>query len=431
MSARQDAGSGPTRPQGERAAGARLLLLAAGLFAPACDGCGTRPSLEPVDPVARCLTTDGDVRRRLYSSSAWRSLSGGADLFAGDWVQTAQRATAELEYAGGAMLRVEPGSTVVIQPPDSDPEAAVRRIVVRSGRVEGRIPGSREGRASRRVAVDLADGRSVQLTPGDDSEVRYRVDVDPAGRADVSVVRGEAEVTASDGVARTAVEGTAVRLDPAGRARTQALPPAPAAPQPDRSDVRSGQSVLLEWAGASGLGYRVEVASDPGFRQRIAEIRTRTSRLEYRPNQPGPLYVRVSSIDANGLQSVASEAIELRVRPDDRLRLLRKPADGTTFETRERTAVVGFSWVEPPGGGPYRLEVSAADGETEQTMMERASERPEARGRFRPGRYRWGVYGPGGEPLFAEPFTFRVERTRIDLEVPSRLRWPNPRRSRD
>lgn len=395
-------------------------VLLAWLGAAACDGCSDAPIAEAIQPVARCTATAGDVRRRLISSAAWRTLGTGTDLFAGDWVQTAERSTAAVEYEGGAEILVEPSSTIVIQALSGDDRSQVRRIAVKSGRVQGRI----KGEARRKVAFDLPNGRTIQVEAKSE-DAGFRVDVAEDGRADVSVTQGAAQVVAGDGVPREAAAGTVVRVKEEGASAPQPLPPTPSAPLAARDQVYAGDSVLLRWSGASGVGYRVEFAEDPDFRRRIGEIQTPNEEIEYEPEGPGTVYFRVYARDGEGLVSLPSRTGSLRVAADDRPRLLQRPADGATFQIARGSARVTFSWKEPRSSGPYRLVVSESK-DLSDPVLDRRSDALDATDAFGPGTYHWGVYDAGGDALFATPYEFQVVRKELDLQVPPKLRWKRP-----
>lgn len=395
-----------------------MVGMVALLAAPACPGCETRPRSEAVAPVATCITTQGDVRRRLFASSAWRSLSAGNALFAGDWVQTAERATADVEYAEGPSLRVQPGSTVVIQPPSDGSQPELERIEVVRGTVEGRLSRRGQGRALR---VALPAGKTVELSaPSETSDVGYRVQVEASGRTDVVVTEGEAEIRSPDGQVQQLEPGTAVRLQTDGSAERQSVPPAPSTVSVDAEATYPGESVLLRWSGASGVGYRVEVAADPGFSQRLAVLTSRDNQVQYQPESAGPVFFRVYSQD-DGLLSLPSETARLVVNEDTRPRDLRSPENGTRFETPGRTARVRFAWEESQG--PYTLRVSRNE-DLSKPQVRRSVDGTETTLRLPPGTYHWGVFGPGQTLRFVDPFQFEVRQDLEELQVPARLRWP-------
>lgn len=404
----------------------RPALLPALLALTGCDGCfGPGVGSAAIDPVAEAIATSGDVRRRLADQAAWGSIASGAKLFAGDWVQTAQRANARVVYDDGAELFVEPSTTVVIEARrDGDDAADIRRIAVRSGAVRA---GLRRG-SRRPVEVELPDGETIAVsTSSDDDEADLRITVDPSGEADVAVTRGAVALTTSTGETVQIASGTARHLEAGDVAGpVVALPATPTlAPLGEAPPHYVGEVVPLRWSTPDpGQRFLVELATAGALDTFERVVETDATRLDWTPDTPGAWNVRVYAIDGGGRLSAPSSAARVEVVADDRLRLLEAPADGTTYRVSTGPANVDFAWSAHPSGGPYRVTL-AADPDLTDVVASRETTETTWTARVPAGRYHWGVHrvGASPQPLFVKTRAFTVRREGSDLRVPRQLDW--------
>lgn len=399
----------------------RAGLAAVALLIGACDGCGRdEVVVDAIDPVAECVATSGDVRRRLSLGTAWNSLASGTPLFSGDWVQTAQRAHAEVVFTDGSDLFVEPSTTVVIEAPDEQgDEAGIRRIAVRSGSVRAGLPRGRR----QRVEVRLPAGQTIALAPRDEAaEADVRIAVDEAGEAEVAVTRGAVALEAG-GETVDLESGSSLRV-----AEGQASPPEPLPAAPELDPLRAGDPayvgapVGIRWSVPEpDRTFRVELSRVDGPGRFEQVIEANAPPVEWEPPAPAIWVARVFAVGADGRRSPPSNPERIEVVVDERLRLLRRPVDGGTFRVTSGRARVELVWEAHPDGGPYQVTVGSGDA-LEPAVVRTEVEGPSHPIRLGPGLYTWGVHR-GDEPLFVEPFRFRVLRRGSDLEVPSRLDW--------
>jgi hypothetical protein len=404
----------------------RLPLVPALLALSGCDGCfGGGVGSAEIDPVAEAVATWGDVRRRLADEAAWGSIGSGAKLFAGDWVQTAQRANARVLYDDGAELFVEPSTTVVIEARGAgSEEAGIRRIAVRSGAVRA---GLRRG-TRRPVEVELPDGETIAVsTPQSDDEAELRISVDPSGQADVAVTRGAVALTTSTGETVEVTSGTARRLQPGGApGPVVALPVAPNLEPTVKSPPHYvGEEVPLRWTTPEAdRRFLVELSSGNSLETFERLVEADAPRLDWTPDAPGTWDVRVYATDRDGRRSAPSNRLQIDVVVDDRLRLLARPADGTTYRVPAGTARVDFAWSPHPDGGPYRVTL-ARDPALTDVLTTEATDDTRWTARVPPGRYHWGVHRASSppEPLFVRTRSFRVVRRGSELRVPRKLDW--------
>ncbi len=398
------------------------------LFLTSCDGCfGDSTVADAVEAVAQCTSTRGDVRRRLSSASAWTSLRAGTDLFAGDWVQTAAEANAQVAYDDGARLFVEPGTTVVIEQPNPEDEEGMRRIAVRAGSVRtGLVADSKKA-----VQVRLPSGETIGLSSAQSRRADVRIEVDDAGKAEVAVTQGTVALTTSAGTTVEVESGTARRVeaDRAGPPEPLPLPPDPVEPGPGPHYV--SQPLGLAWSTPERKRtFEVELSSDEALLSVDQMLTTERRTVGWTPPRAGRWYWRVAAIDEKGRHSPPSRTIAVDIVVDDRLRLLRAPADEAVYRVSRGPAKVDFRWDPHPERGPYTLLV-AEDSSFDTIVVQRELDEPSAFVSLAPGAYFWGVRRtPDASPLFVEPFRLTVVRKRSDLKVPAKLDWGGSQKSR-
>jgi len=399
-----------------------LLVLSTSPLAPACDGCWRRDVIVgAVDPVARCTDTSGDVRRRLSEGSAWSSLGSGADLYSGDWVQTAQRARAQIEFEDGSELLVEPSTTVVIDTRSrDDPSAGIRRIAVRSGSVRAGLARGRR----RSVEVQLPDGETIAVRrQSDEEEADVRIQVADDGGTEVAVTRGAVALTTPTGRTVDVLSGTSLDLLGGEPGAPQPLPSTPVLePLGGATPRYVDMPVELSWSVEGNPSrFRVELdrADTPAPIDALVESRARS--VAWTPSAAATWSIRVVAVDDRGRHSPPSAPRRAEVVVDERLRLLLAPPDGATYRIASGRAEIELSWAPHPEGGPYRVTV-AEDDALRDVITTRETDQTRTSVRLGPGVAHWGVHR-GDEPLFVDSRQLHVERRRSDLRVPRRLDW--------
>ena len=278
------------------------IAIAAVLTLSACGGGGH---------LARLIEGSGVVERSLARTpDAWQAVKTGEEFDSGDGVRTGAGASAVLELAGGARLRLGPDTTMRLD--TGQKKHSDVRIGVETGEAE--VEGS-----DREVAIEtsfgvarLEGGARVRLAPQGTS---LRVDVllgkarldDGVGVGGAILERGEGVVVAMGGAVRehVTVEKAAPRPPrardagaptPARDAGTPAAPPPPVAtvtarltgaPATQRPSDSAPWSPLPTSAKELPVGTWVRVAKKSQLRlERGGEIATVSGPAEVRIGEP-------------------------------------------------------------------------------------------------------------------------------------------------
>jgi len=278
-------------------------------------------------PVARAAILEAlhhKVLHRAADEVSWRDAERGMSLFDHDRVATKARSEAQISFQKGTVLRLEENSVLVIerlvesklesslQMTLSVPEGGIRSTLARVGdrdiRLEINLP-----RAD--VVIDTAtleDGRV---------EIGTRVHDDDTNR--VAVYEGSAEVVSKDGervvlernqFAEVAIDGSL--------GAPQELPSATITLLPGRDATVYVSSqrpdVTFKWkSGGVCAGYRLELARDAGFMDKVLDERLRRSRYRFDKLEKGVYLWRMSCLDDKGTGGAYSEVTRFEVVLDD------------------------------------------------------------------------------------------------------------------
>jgi FecR protein/Domain of unknown function (DUF4398) len=249
-----------------------------------------------VENDAQFLTVEGDVKYQRAASSEWKDADARTALFNGDWVKTANRASAELIFSNGTLYTVGPNALLEIfaqvNPQTSKKTNAVQMKV---GSVE----------------VATSEDASTVRTPGAqvvvDSESTTQVGIDSASEGtSVMATRGSASIKPETG-------GNEVRLAAGERVSSTktgaispvkklAQPPALLSPADNQVYPLSADlKVELVWDAQPGAtGYQLQVSRSRLFAtHEINTRRTKTS-AGAAVSQEGSFYWRVATIGADG-----------------------------------------------------------------------------------------------------------------------------------
>ncbi|WP_321927558.1 FecR domain-containing protein [Paraburkholderia guartelaensis] len=276
---------------------------------------------------AKVIAANGPVQHA-FRSGQLLPLTVGSTLVEGDRVQTGHNGFATLELADGSHIAL---------PPDTSLDLATLRQTALTG-------------ATDRI-VDLHRGEvSSEVTHATKKDDRFQI----RSPSVVAGVRGTQFRVSYDGdKGATAVEvlDGAVGVDADARARkrtgTHAEPPAPGTPlsaseqlvaahhgnltlagQPagapvtlldapellHPSKVQDDEDVVFEIAPSAGASaWRVQVGRDAGLLDMIRDTRSAEPRVSFANLEDGTYFVRISAIDASGLEGMpASYAFERR-----------------------------------------------------------------------------------------------------------------------
>jgi hypothetical protein len=315
--------------------------------------------------VAELTFVKPSVDARAAGATDWRPAEVGLDLHRRDEVATRNRAAAEVTFVDASRLQLRENVLVVIYGGAGTALSGTTPLR-KSGAVE-LVQGE--------LRLSLAELRNEPLdlrTPSAQVAARSRdtsVAVDRESTSRVSVM---------DGLATVRAQGNAVDV-PEGQGTRVALgkPPEPPRPLPEAPrwaqegrDVRlwiegRGADAPLAWTPvASAASYRLELARDEGFGDRLREEGVEAAPAPaavLEALEPGRYFARVRAIDAAGLLGRPSEPKRVDVL---RVRIERGAFEpGSARGVGEvRIAVEGGDDLEVTvNGAPARLPLSIAE----------------------------------------------------------------------
>jgi ferric-dicitrate binding protein FerR (iron transport regulator) len=261
----------------------------------------------PRTGIAHLTTAFGEVSTRRSGTFTFLAAQGGEGLDAGDSVRTGEASRAVVTYQGGSQVHVDPGSLIVIVPQE-DP--GVRSLRLESGALAGEIPAGADQPGQVSITDPAGDpvARIARVDPAQQLSFRVRL-LDEVPAAEVSILRGDAEVSRSGRAVRVR-SGQTVELPRSGDpgAPTPLLSfPEPRAPAVDAHlEVSPGVPLVLSWSEVPGAaGYRVQVALQPGegfdfTTSPAVDSTVQDASLEFEPHAAGTYAWRVASVDPRG-----------------------------------------------------------------------------------------------------------------------------------
>jgi len=244
---------------------------------------------------ARFLTVEGDVQVQKSSTSDWKTADLRTPLMNGDWVKTADGASAELIFTNNSVYTMGPSALLEIYaqiaPGDSKKTHGVELKV---GPVE----------------VATTDEQSTIRTPGSqvivDSASTTQVGVDKQSATNVLAMKGTAAVTSTaGGEAIKLAGGEKVTATPQGTisAVKKTLSP-PALLGPGDSQVfqmTNDARIDFGWEPVPGAAaYQLEVSRSRLFSTLEINARRMKPQAVARVTQEGMFYWRVASIGSDG-----------------------------------------------------------------------------------------------------------------------------------
>lgn len=183
------------------------------------------------------------------------------------------------------------------------------------------------------------------------TEFRVSFD-DERGRATTEVLEGQVAVFTADEAGALTSAGFGTVTSAAG-AETFKLLPAPKLTEPGR--VQDGQELRFDIVPMpQANAYRVQVAQDAGFLDVISESRGSEAGVNLPPIADGIWFVRISAIDANGLEGIP-ETYSFERR-------LNRITASVDEQASGRYRQYLFRWeVEGEGERQFRFQLSRAD----------------------------------------------------------------------
>lgn len=329
--------------------------------------------------VARVVHLQGEVRlQRPGVADAQALLASGAELRAGDRLETGRQGSISLRFADGSRLLLSPGSRMTIDELLVHGRSAIpsTRLRLEQGNVENSVQPDKANPPRYEI-------RSPHLNLGVRG-TEFRVQAD-AGSSRAQVLAGRVALThAAAEMPLTAGYGVAVA---AGQppAKAQALLPAPSlAGTAARLERLPPQ---LEWAAQAGaLRWRAQVfAAGSGDEPLIAEALVDRPLAQWPELPDGSYRLRVRGIDGLGLEGRSAEsAFVLKARPEPPF-LQAPAADAAIYGDS-----VHFAWTRVLAAAQYRLQVAdSADFSAPLRLDRELQQGSEFSTALPPGRYFW------------------------------------------
>lgn len=244
---------------------------------------------------AQFLNVEGDVQYQKSSTSDWKRADQRVPLFNGDWVKTAENASAELMFSNGSLYTVGPNALLEIyaqfNPATSKTSNSVQMQI---GSIE----------------VATSDDVSTVRTPSSqvtvDSDSSTQVAVDRQKATSVVATKGTASVATSAG-------GSPVKLNSGEKVSATAqgslspvkkllLPPALLTPADNQVyPVSSESRVDFSWDAVTGAtAYTFQVSRSRLFATLEINSRRQKNTAVAKVTAEGSFYWRVASIGPDG-----------------------------------------------------------------------------------------------------------------------------------
>ncbi|HEX6201612.1 MAG TPA: FecR domain-containing protein [Thermoanaerobaculia bacterium] len=220
---------------------------------------------------AHFIAVHGSVQFRRDESAVWQQARSREALRPGDYVRTAANGSAEILFADGTLYTIKPNTSLIVPTARSGRQGGSERAI----RIEYGWIDLSTARQPIRVDTPEAQARVAEESEG---YVAYDQEAE-SGR--FGTLRGRIEVESKDGE-RVVVEPSEQVTQRGGElsAPVRLLPPpVPLGPPPSQEFRRDrDETVVLEWQPVPGArGYRLEVARDGLFVDRVVEDRGRTA----------------------------------------------------------------------------------------------------------------------------------------------------------
>jgi hypothetical protein len=286
--------------------GLGLALLAAGayffLF--------LRPARQrALEEIARFSLIEGEVKVKASQTQKWAPAKVKMILRAGDVVQTAPLAGAELAFKTGNIVRLRPDSVVLIGDTADTSEATWR---VQSGQVNFELAQKTE------IATPSATTRTAANSEGN-------ISVEESGDTGIKIFKGSAQVATVTGQNIVLNENEAVKVDAKGQAGKKVVLPVPpqtvAPPTQAELEYKEAPDTVarLEWKPvAGGATYRVAmdynvVQANLLLSAALDQPGVKGTQHELKGLEPGKYYWRVAGVNEDGVEGKYSKVANFAV----------------------------------------------------------------------------------------------------------------------
>lgn len=297
---------------------------------------------------ATIVHASGDVR------GGGAKLDQGAELPEGSALTTGKDGYATLRLADGSLLNLQRESDLKLERMRTYPGTDFVRSEVRldAGRVEAnaraRAPGASRFEVRTRLATAAVRGTDFRVNAGIDGKTTA------AEVLTGSVALGGGAQADANAVMLAAGFGSVVDESRVPR------PAAPLLPAPDLTGLATLQErvlVRLRFAeSARASAYRIQVATDAGFRSVVREEVLRTPDARISGLADGEYHIRARAVDSSGLEGRdAIAAFRLKARPEPPF------ASSPAPRGKVRANEVALEWTANPDASGYRVQIAEDD----------------------------------------------------------------------
>lgn len=272
---------------------------------------------------ANFTAIEGTVRVKKASSNSWINAEQTTALEKGDVVQTASDGIARINFADGSNYVVKPDSLIVIEENSMNQQQQTNvSVQVTTGTVDLATATFTSGSRS---DVKVA-GATALLSPDSAAQVRSDPKADQYGflvkKGEASVTRGGETVPLKD------YELASFTSASAHMVKTKELAPptliSPANMLPLFSPPNEPKPVDFSWSPVKGaILYHIKLSQNAYFTSTVLEKKVPTTQFRISALPEGAYYWLVTSLDANGKESVESEK--------NRFTIVAKSAEGATI----------------------------------------------------------------------------------------------------
>lgn len=256
------------------------------------------------------------------------------DLMRGHRVSTLASSSAEIMFASEATLQLGEHTLVVIlgstrgqvSKTAGDTTLVQGSLRARLGELAGKPASggtSTSAPAPKEIAVSTQSGHKIQVTPSNKGNGETKVSVDDKQATRVAVYEGQSSFRAQNKEV-SVPRGFGSKAEKATPPSTpKPLPPAPVwASAPPKVVLTNGVASVIAGTYAAGTGpgpaaatWHVQVSRDALFNDTIVDttVGVAVTNLEARDVPPGTYYARVSAVDSDAFEGLASDVVKIDV----------------------------------------------------------------------------------------------------------------------
>lgn len=298
----------------------------------------------PMDGVVTFVS--GEVKAQAREGEEWRLLQLNDRVKQGNGIKTDDESGVEVSFDEGNSFLMRSNTTLTIKVAKKGVLNLIQRLYLRAGRTISRIKEA-TGRKSR---FEIQTPSSVAVARG----TTFRVAVDEQETTRSEVLKGVVDVEAmAKRVEVQEGEGTVARKSEPPMKPRKLLPPPLLL---HREPIYKTMPLTLSFTEVEGaFSYRIMVTRDSAGKDILKEkVIKPLERAEIGGVDDGEYFLISQSIDADRLEGVPADPVELRVRTNPLPPFIQSPVDGATPRDRR----VGFKWLKVKDAVNYHLQIA-------------------------------------------------------------------------